>query len=267
MLAAQRREFLLERLRHEGRIVAKEVALELGLAEDSIRKDLRELAAEGLLHRVYGGALPVSPATADYPTRRTIATKSKQRVGRAAAAMIRPGSTVIVDGGSTALALVAALPSDLEATIVTHSPTVAAALAEHPAIEVVTLGGRLFKHSVVATGAALVESASRIRADQFFLGVTGVHHDEGLTTGDLEEAAVKRALADRASEVVVLASSEKVGAASTFTVLDLDEIASIVTDADAEHPVVRGLRERGVTVVQAPAASAAAEPGRATGSR
>lgn len=251
MLAAQRREFLLDRLHREGRIVAKDVASELGLAEDSIRKDLRELAAEGLLHRVYGGALPVSPATADYPTRRTIATDAKQAVGRAAAALIRPGATVIIDGGSTALALVAALPRDLAATIVTHSPTVAAALAEHPTVEVIMLGGRLFKHSVVATGAALVESASRIRADIFFLGITGVHHDEGLTTGDLDEAAVKRALADRASEVVVLASSEKIGAASAFTVLELDEIASIVTDADAAHPVVHGLRERGVVVVHA----------------
>lgn len=251
MLAAQRREFLLERLHRDGRIVAKEVALELGLADDSVRKDLRDLAAEGLVHRVYGGALPVSPATADYPTRRTIATESKQRVARAAAALIHPGSTVIIDGGSTALALVGALPADLDATFVTHSPTVAAALAEHPRVDVIMLGGRLFKHSVVASGAALVESAARIRADQFFLGVTGVHHEEGLTTGDVEEAAVKRALADRASEVIVLASSEKVGAASAFPVLDLTEVASIVTDANTSHPVVRGLAALGVTVVQA----------------
>jgi DeoR/GlpR family transcriptional regulator of sugar metabolism len=251
MLAAQRREFLLARLERDGRLVAKDVAAELDLAEDSIRKDLRELAAEGLLHRVYGGALPVSPATADYPTRRTIAPENKLRVARAAAALIRPGSTIIIDGGSTALALVAALPADLDATIVTHSPTVAAALAGHPRVDVIMLAGRLFKHSVVATGAALVESASRIRADQFFVGVTGVHHEEGLTTGDSEEAAVKRALADRASEVFVLASSEKVGAASPFTVLGFDRIAGIITDADDQHPVVTGLAKLGVTVVHA----------------
>ena len=251
MLAAQRREFLLTRLQRDGRLVAKDVAAELMLTDDSIRKDLRELAAEGLLHRVYGGALPVSPATADYPTRRTIAPESKLRVARAAAAMIRSGSTVIIDGGSTALALVAALPPELDATIVTHSPTVAAALAEHPRVEVIMLAGRLFKHSVVATGAALVESASRIRADQFFVGVTGVHHEEGLTTGDLEEAAVKRALADRASEVFVLASSEKIGAASPFTVLELDQVAGIITDADSQNPTVRGLAARAVAVVHA----------------
>lgn len=251
MLAAQRREFLLERLHRDGRIVAKEVALELGLADDSVRKDLRELAAEGLLQRVYGGALPVSPATADYATRRSIAPESKHRVARAAAALIHPGSTIIIDGGSTALALVEALPRDLDATIVTHSPTVAAALAEHPRVEVIILGGRLFKHSVVASGAALVESAARIRADQFFLGVTGVDHEQGLTTGDVDEAAVKRALADRASEIIVLASSEKIGAASAFPVLDLHEVASVVTDVERSHPVTRGLAAMGVAVVHA----------------
>lgn len=251
MLAAERQDFLLERLQRDGAIVAKQVAAELGLAEDSIRKDLRALASEGLLQRVYGGALPVSPAVADYATRQAIAPESKNRVARAAAALIQPGSTVLIDGGSTALALAHALPSSLRATTVTHSPTVAAALAQHPSVDVIMLGGRIFKHSVVASGAALVEAASRIRADQFFLGVTGVHDEGGLTTGDLDEAAVKRALADRAADVYVLASREKVGAASAFDVLAFDDVAGVITDAELEHPVLQRLARRGVTIVAA----------------
>lgn len=251
MLAAERRDYLLERLQRDGTIVAKQIAAELGLADDSIRKDLRELAAEGLLQRVYGGALPVSPAVADYDTRQSIAPESKQRVARAAAALIREGSTVLIDGGSTALALALALPPSLRATTVTHSPTVAAALAQHPSVDVIMLGGRIFKHSVVASGAALVEAASRLRADQFFVGVTGVHDEAGLTTGDLDEAAVKRALADRAADVYVLASREKVGAASAFDVLALDEVAGIITDAEPDHSVLRRLASRGVTIIPA----------------
>lgn len=251
MLAAERRDYLLERLQRDGAIVAKQIAAELGLAEDSIRKDLRELASEGLLQRVYGGALPVSPAVADYATRQSIAPESKQRVARAASALIRDGSTVIIDGGSTALALAHALPSTLRATMVTHSPTIAAALAEHPTVEVIVLGGRLFKHSVVATGAALVEGASRVRADQFFVGVTGVHDAAGLTTGDHDEAAVKRALADRSADVYVLASREKIGAASAFEVLGLHAVAGIITDADAQHPVLQRIAAHGVSIIPA----------------
>lgn len=251
MLAAQRRDLLLDRLRRDGRIVARDLAAELGLSEDSLRRDLRELAAAGLCQRVYGGALPVAPAAGTYAVRTSIEPDSKQRVAVRAAQLVTPGSTVLLDGGTTALAVAQALPAQLEATVVTHSPTVAAALVEHPSVEIVLLGGRIFKHSAVACGAATVEAAAGIRADLFLLGVTGVHPEAGLTTGDAEEAAMKRALARRAADTYVLASVEKIGAASPFEVLPLAQVSGIITDAEAEHPVLQGLHELGVPVLDA----------------
>ncbi len=249
MLPAERRELLLGRLRTHGKIVAKDLAAELGVAEDNIRRDLREMAAAGLLQRVYGGALPAAPAAADYATRATVAPDSKNRVAAAAVGLIRPGSTVLLDGGTTALAVVAALPADLVVTVVTHSPTVAAALAAHPTADVFVLGGRLFKHSVVTCGAATAEAAAGISADLFLLGVTGVHHQAGLTTGDPDEAAMKRTLAGRAADTYVLASIEKIGAASPFAVLPLPAVAGVITDApDAD---LGRLREVGVPIVAA----------------
>ena len=251
MLAAQRRDFLLNRLQSDGRLVAKDVAAEFGVTEDSVRRDLRELAAAGLCQRVYGGALPVSPAVADYAARGSVSPAAKQRVAAAAAALIRPGSTVLLDGGTTALAVTAALPSDLRATVVTHSPTVAAALVEHPTVEVYVLGGRLFKHSAVTCGAAAAEAAAGVHADLFLLGVTGVHHEAGLTTGDPDEAAMKRTLAGRAAETYVLASHEKIGAASPYTVLPLRAVSGIITDAPTGSPVLEQLRRQGVAIVEA----------------
>jgi DeoR/GlpR family transcriptional regulator of sugar metabolism len=249
MLAAQRRDLLLERLRVDGRLVAKDLAAELGVSEDSVRRDLRELAAAGLCQRVYGGALPVSPAIADHAGRERVEPASKERVAALAARLVAPGSTAIIDGGTTALAVVRALPLDLAATVVTHSPTVAAALVEHRDVEVFLLGGRLFKHSLVTCGAAAVEAAQAVTADVFLLGVTGVHHQAGLTTGDADEAAMKRALARRAADTYVLASAEKVGAASRFAVLPLGEVTGLVTDADPDVPAMRELLAAGVQVV------------------
>jgi DeoR/GlpR family transcriptional regulator of sugar metabolism len=251
MLTAQRRDVLLARLRDDGRIVAKDLAAELGLSEDTVRRDLRELAAAGLCQRVYGGALPASPAVADYAARRTVGVASKERVAAAAAALVTRGSTVILDGGTTALAVARALAPDLDATVVTHSPTVAAALVEHPRVEIVLLGGRIFKHSAVACGAAAVEAAERVSADLFLLGVTGVHPTAGLTTGDADEAAMKRTLARRAADTYVLASAEKIGAASPFTVLPLAEVAGVVTDVDPADPTLVELAVAGVTIVPA----------------
>jgi DeoR/GlpR family transcriptional regulator of sugar metabolism len=249
MLAAQRRDLLLERLRVDGRLVAKDLAAELGVSEDSVRRDLRELAAAGLCQRVYGGALPVSPAIADHAGRERVEPASKERVAAAAARLIVPGSTAILDGGTTALAVVRALPLDLAATVVTHRPTVAAALVDHRDVEVFLLGGRLFKHSLVTCGAAAVEAAQGVTADVFLLGVTGVHHEAGLTTGDADEAAMKRALARRAADTYVLASAEKIGAASRFAVLPLGDVTAVVTDADPDAPAVRDLVAAGVELV------------------
>jgi DeoR/GlpR family transcriptional regulator of sugar metabolism len=250
VLTAQRRELLLDRLHRDGRLVAREIAAELGVTEDMIRRDLRELAAAGLVQRVYGGALPVSPAVADYATRTSVSPAGKQRVAAAAAALVAPGTVVAIDGGTTALAVVAALPRDLRATVVTHSPTVAVALAEHEGIDVEIIGGRLFRHSMVAYGASAVEAASHLRADVFLLGVTGVHAEAGLTTGDREDAAMKRALAARAGDTYVLASSEKIGAASAFEVLPLGAVSGVITDAD-DGPALDALGAAGVPLIRA----------------
>jgi DeoR/GlpR family transcriptional regulator of sugar metabolism len=204
MLPAQRKEFMLDRLRLTGQVMAKDVAAELGVAEDSVRRVL-----------------------------------------------IGPGSTVILDGGTTTLAIARALPADLAATVVTHSPTVAAALVEHPAVDVFLLGGMLFKHSAVTCGAAAVEAAQAVNADLFLLGVTGVHPEAGLTTGDADEAAMKRALSRRAAETYVLASAEKIGAASPFSVVGLAGVAGIIPDAPAGDPTLERLAREGVAVITA----------------
>jgi len=246
MLTTQRKKLLLARLAAEGQLVAKDLALELGTSEDTIRRDLRELAADGKLQRVHGGALPASAALGDLQARAQVSTQDKLALGRFGASLVRPGQVVILDGGTTALQVARALPASLRATIVTHSPTVAVELAAHPGVEIIVLGGRLFRHSMVNVGASVIDAASRLRADLFFLGATGVHPDEGCSTGDAEEAAVKRALHERAAETVVLASPEKLMAASPFVVAPLAEASLLAVARGTPERVVRALRAGGV---------------------
>jgi DeoR/GlpR family transcriptional regulator of sugar metabolism len=250
VLAAERRDLLLARLRTDRKLVAKDLAVELGLSDDSIRRDLRELAAAGLCQKVYGGAVPASPALADYAVRTEVEPASTRAVAAHAATLIRPSSVAILDGGTTTRAVARALPADLECTVITHSPTVVVELLSHPGVEVIMLGGRVFKHSAVTCGAAAVEAAASVSADIFLLGVTGVHPVHGLTTGDADEAAMKRALARRAAETYVLASAEKLGAASRYDVLPLGEVAAVVTDGDPNE-TVPDLLALGVPIVSA----------------
>ncbi|NYF88881.1 DeoR/GlpR family transcriptional regulator of sugar metabolism [Edaphobacter lichenicola] len=223
----------------------------MGVSEDTIRRDLREMAQQGLLQRVHGGALPASPAVADFAGRERIASDGKVAIGRAAAKMIQPGQVVILDGGTTARQIPRHLPLDLKATIITHSPTIALELIHHLNVEVILIGGRLFRHSVVAVGAAAIETIAQIHADIYFMGVTGIHPKTGLTTGDYEEAAVKRALSHAAAETIVLASSEKLNAASPYVVVPFTEISGIVTERSIEKSVLRPYEKLGITVTRA----------------
>jgi DeoR/GlpR family transcriptional regulator of sugar metabolism len=251
MLTTQRKQLILSRLKRDGQFVVKAFSEELNISEDTVRRDLRELATEGLLQRVHGGALPASAAVGDMRVREHLAQDDKRLLGRAGAALIHPGQVVILDGGTTSLQVVQHLPLDMRATVVTHSPTIAVALTEHLDIDVLMLGGRLFRHSMVNVGAGVIEAAARVRADLYLMGVTGVHVDAGLTTGDFEESAVKRALHERAAETVVLATLDKLGAASPFTVAPLKELATLVVPGSVPDRLRKSLHRLGVKLVRA----------------
>lgn len=245
VLTSQRKQLILEALRRDGQVVAKTLSAEFDVSEDTIRRDLRELATEGQLQRVHGGALPASPAAVDLAGRERIESASK------AAGMIAPGQIAFVDGGTTAVQLARHLPRDLRATIVTHSPSIAVELAGHAQLEVVMIGGRLFRHSMVNVGAAAIEALSHIRADLYFMGVTGVHPQAGLSTGDIEEAYVKRALAEHAAETVVLASAEKLNAASAYRIADVSAASTIVVERGTAETLTAPFEALGLTVVRA----------------
>lgn len=242
---------ILDRLMRDGQIVAKVVSAELNLSEDTIRRDLRELAREGLLQRVHGGALPASPAVVDFAGREALASDAKKAIGRAAAAMIQPGQVVFLDGGTTTRELALHIPSTLKATVVTHSPTVALALVSHPGVEVISIGGRLFKHSVVSIGAGAIEAISRIRADVYFMGVTGIHVEVGLSTGDFEESQVKRAIMGAAAETIVLVSPEKLNTASRYVIAGLKEVDGIIVPSDILDDVLAPYAALGLSITKA----------------
>jgi DeoR/GlpR family transcriptional regulator of sugar metabolism len=240
---------ILATLRRDGQAIAKTLAVEIGVSDDTLRRDLRELARKGLLQRVHGGALPASPAMADLHTRQQVSTLEKEVIAKAAAAMLQTGQVAFLDGGTTAVRLARLIDPALRATVVTHSPAVAVALIDH-ACEVILIGGRLFKHSMVSVGAAAVEGIGRVRADLYFMGITGIHPEIGLTTGDAEEAAVKRALLAAAAETVVLCSSEKLGAASPYVIAPISAASTLVATWTGSDAILDRVAECGVQVIR-----------------
>lgn len=251
MLTEERRRSIVQTLQREGKVLATELSKTLHVSEDTIRRDLRELAAAGVLQRVHGGALLRSPVNGGFTVRQQRDTGAKAAMARAAVRFIRPNQVIILDGGTTILQVAQHLPLDLRATVITHSPPVALALAEHPEIEVVLIGGKLYKQELVTGGAATVEAFHNVRADLCFLGISSVHPEVGISTFNLEGSYVKRAMIASSAEVVALASAEKLGTAAPYIIGPLSSLTYLVTERSVPDEVLAPYRAQGVTVVRA----------------
>ncbi|MBE7380699.1 MAG: DeoR/GlpR transcriptional regulator [Leptolyngbya sp. SIO1E4] len=250
MLTEERRQHILGLLRRDGKVLSSKLSADLKVSEDTIRRDLREMADAGLLHRVHGGALPKSPTAYSYKTRQNQAPLAKQEIAKAAARLIRPGQVVILDSGTTAFLLAQNLPPDLKATLVTNSPPIATVLMQHPQIEVIVLGGHLNKDLQVVVGIETVKALQQFRADLCFLGVAGLHPETGITVYDYEEAHVKRMMMSCAAEVIALASSEKLGTVAPYVVNPVNALTHLVTEPATAAQLLAPYEEMGLGIVR-----------------
>jgi DeoR/GlpR family transcriptional regulator of sugar metabolism len=249
MLTAERRQAILGRLERDGKVVASELVAALGVSEDTVRRDLRELAAGGLVQRVHGGALPPTAAPATFTQRLKFAPERKAHLAEAALPLIATANVLLLDGGTTALELARRLPPERDCTVLTNAPHVAAALASHPNAEIVLIGGRLLKDSQVTVGSATVDALRQVRADACVLGICSLHPELGVTATDHEEAHVKRAMVEASAEVIALATADKLRTASPWLVAPLADLTHLVTDAGPD--LTDEYAAAGVSVVRA----------------
>ncbi|WP_106767428.1 DeoR/GlpR family DNA-binding transcription regulator [Paenibacillus faecalis] len=250
MLKEERHQFILELLHKEGKLIATELSARLNVSEDTIRRDLRELSALGALHRVHGGALKKGPSTVKFEEKYKQAPEAKASIAQAALNLVHHDQVLIIDGGTTPLAFAQALPADLKATVITNSPPVAVSLASHANIEVIMLGGNLFKDSLINIGAQTIEELHHIRADLYIMGAYSVHPQIGISIPNREEAFIKRKMVHVSAETVVLAEAHKLGTASTFIVANMDEISYLATEPHVSRDVLAQYEQLGVTVLQ-----------------
>lgn len=248
LLSSERLKDIEARLVRDGRVVAAELARVYDTSEDTIRRDLRQLAAEGRCQRVYGGALPPTPARGPVSVRARVAPAAKAALGAALAGLIEPGMTVFIDAGSTTLACAERLTT--RATVVTHAPAIAAALVENPAVRLVTIGGQVDREVGAAVGAAVLTAIDAIRPDLLLLGACGVDASVGITAHTPEDATVKRALAARAGRVAVAADIGKLGTAAPFAVADLAAIDAMLIEAATPAPLKLLLAAAGPRLIE-----------------
>lgn len=253
MYAEERQQAILHRARTEGRVDVVALAEELAVTTETIRRDLTVLERAGVVRRVHGGAIPVErlgfePAVA---TRDTVMTGEKERIAKAALAELPNEGSVILDAGTTTGRLAAALPADRELTVVVNSPAIAVQLAARPNLTVLMVGGRVRGRTLAAVDDWALAPLATLCVDVAFMAANGVSTARGLTTPDIAEAAVKRAMIGAARRTVLLADHTKVGNDCMARFADLADVDVLITDAGLDEETASAFGQAGLRVVRA----------------
>lgn len=248
MLKPERHAHILNALKQQDKVLTLEMSQELNVSVDTIRRDLNELADLGHIRKVHGGAVSNSLNPLHYHDREVYAWDEKKSLAQKAAQLLRPGQVILMDGGTTNLALAQAFPPGLSATVFTNSLPVAVALADHAGIEVIALGGRLLKSAQVCVGNTVLESLVGLQADICFLGTRSLHADMGITEVDWEETQVKRAMVRHAAEVISLVLPEKIGTNQPYRICEPRQISVIISGLPSNDPRLLPFRAHGISL-------------------
>lgn len=253
MYATERQQEILSKSRLDGRVEVRGLAELLDVTPETVRRDLTALERRGLLHRVHGGAIPVErlgfePAVSE---RESVMSAQKERIARAALDELPDGGAIILDAGTTTARMAELLPTDRELTVVTHGLPIAMTLAARPNIAVHLLGGMIRGRTLAAVGTWTERDVRDVFADVAFLGTNGLTVEQGLTTPDLVEAGVKRALVAAARRTVVLADHTKIGRSEFAHVAPLSAVDTVVTDAELDPELAEEIEQAGTRVVRA----------------
>ncbi len=248
MLAQERRELILQTVRNGRSAEVVELAQRFEVSEMTVRRDLARLAREGKLTRVHGGAMgDPEPPFAQIAVERL---EEKRRIGRAAAALVTSGQTVIVDVGTTTLQL-ARLLRGRELTVVTSNLAVIEELLPDPRIELVVLGGVVRRNYQSLVGMLAEDALRQLSADIAFLGASGIREDLSVMDTTMVEVPIKRGMISASRRAVLLVDAAKFRMHGSVRICGADELDAVVTDATVEEPGVSALVQAGVEVVYA----------------
>lgn len=247
---AERHQFILSKLKKEGKVNVLDLCSDLNVSSVTIRKDLKLLEDKHLLFRTHGGGTLGNPYTIDRPVneKEKIRSEEKMDIGAVAAQLIEPNDCIIIASGTTVLSLARNIKPQGNLTVITAALNVATELNRHPDVEVMVLGGILRKSSSSATGMYAEKILDDFSCSKLFLGVDGIDIDFGLTTTHVQEAQLNRKMIAASQKTIVLADSSKFGKRGFGRICGLEDIEQVITDKGVSDHMVEMLKGMGIEV-------------------
>lgn len=248
---AERHKIILAKLQAEGFVKVVDIAKELDVTTVTIRKDLKMLEEKGLLYKSHGSASPINPHMADrhVSEKEKLHVAEKERIGAAAAKLIEENDTIIVNSGSTIFAFIEKIWPAGTLTLVTPCVKVALNMCDMDNVNIFQLGGMFHKRSLSVIGNYASDLLQNVSCSKLFLGVDGVDIDWGVTTSNVEEAELNKAMMRAASKTIVLCDSSKFGKRGFGRICGVENIDVIITDDGISSAMKKELEEQGVRVM------------------
>lgn len=252
--AQGRRSAILQRLREDSSVNVTELSQEFGVSEVTIRKDLRILKERKLLIRVHGGAIVGANAVDDeveehdFSFKQLVNAREKEAIGRAAAAHIKNGDTILIDSGTTALEVTKNLHKFSELTIITNSVYAMMEALKYRRFKVILLGGSVRESSNSLVGPLAESNLKLFYCDKLFLGVDSFSIEGGLSTPSMEEASTNQVMISRAREIIAVFDSSKVNKRSLAFIAMPDKLNTVVTDSRMPANVKNQLKAMKINV-------------------
>jgi DeoR/GlpR family transcriptional regulator of sugar metabolism len=247
MLKKERQEFILHQLNLHNKILSADLSNKMSVSDDTIRRDLQELALADKLIKVHGGALSKSFHTT-FDRKMVYNLEDKHIIAQKTAALVQSGMYILTAGGTSILEFAQSLDTNLNATFFTCSLNAAIEFAHHPSIEVVMIGDKVAKDSMLTTGASAVQTIESIQADLCILGINSLDTQFGLSENDWEVVQIKKAMIKASKKTICIGISEKLNSQQKIKVANLDEIDILITELDPNDSRLLPFKHKGLTI-------------------
>jgi DeoR/GlpR family transcriptional regulator of sugar metabolism len=249
MLKRERQAYILHQVNLHNKVLSSTLSSEINVSEDTIRRDLLELAEEGKIIKVHGGALSQSFSQFHFPSSNFYSQSSKNIIARKAVDLIEDGMCILTGGGTTIIEMARCLPHHVHATFITGSIPVIVEYLNHPNIEVIVIGDKISKNSKITVGPESINRIRQLKPHLCFLGINAIDMMHGITDNDWDVVQVKKAMIESAQKTICLTIAEKLNTFQPIKVCDTDKIDVLITELDPSEAALKPFVNAGIEVL------------------
>ncbi|HEY5369604.1 MAG TPA: DeoR/GlpR family DNA-binding transcription regulator [Hanamia sp.] len=249
MLKIERQNFIIHQVNLHNKVLSTDLSKQIKVSDDTIRRDIQQLAEEGKIIKFHGGALSPSFHNNHTSSNDVYAYQQKKIIAQKAVRLIKNGMFVLTTGGTTIMEMAKALPPDLHATFISGSIPALSEYILHPNINVISIGDKISKDSKITVGSDAISRIKELKVDLCILGVSAINLENGVSDNDWEVVQVKKAMIESSEKVVCLTISEKINSRQPFQVCDVKKIDTLITELSPEDELLNPYVSAGIKVL------------------